>query len=81
MKRVAVPERGAEALFGNHDENLRFLEDTLKVRIRTQGPELLVEGEDAGRGDGLPGLRAARGADEGRLLGVARATCGWPPSS
>src|SRR3972149_6973323 len=36
MRRVAVPERGAEALFGNHDENLRFLEDTLKVRILSQ---------------------------------------------
>ena len=47
MRRVAVPERGAEALFGNHDENLRFLEDTLKVRILSQGSELLVEGEGA----------------------------------
>src|SRR3990172_3704248 len=47
MRRVAVPERGAEALFGNHDENLRFLEDTLKVRILSQGPELVVEGEQA----------------------------------
>ena len=44
MKRVELPERGAEALFGNHDENLRFLEDTLKVRIRTQGSELSIEG-------------------------------------
>src|SRR3972149_2845548 len=47
MRRVAVPERGAEALFGNHDETLRFLEDTLKVRILSQGPELVVEGEQA----------------------------------
>ena len=44
MKRVELPEKGAEALFGNHDENLRFLEDTLKVRIRTQGSELSIEG-------------------------------------
>ena len=44
MKRVALPEKGAEALFGNHDENLRFLEDKLKVRIRTQGTEMSVEG-------------------------------------
>jgi phosphate starvation-inducible PhoH-like protein len=44
MKRVELPERGAEALFGNHDENLRFLEDSLKVRIRTQGSELSIEG-------------------------------------
>ena len=48
MRRIAVPERGAEALFGTHDENLRFLEDTLKVRIRSHGSELIVEGQDAG---------------------------------
>ena len=45
MRRIAVPERGAEVLFGVHDENLRFLEDTLEVRIRGNGAELLVEGE------------------------------------
>ena len=44
MKRVALPEKGAEALFGNQDENLRFLEDKLKVRIKTQGSELSVDG-------------------------------------
>jgi len=44
MKRVELPEKGAEALFGNHDENLRFLEDRLKVRIRTQGSELSIDG-------------------------------------
>jgi phosphate starvation-inducible PhoH-like protein len=48
MRRVAVPERGAEALFGTHDENLRFLEDTLKVRIKSHGSELIVEGEAGG---------------------------------
>jgi phosphate starvation-inducible protein PhoH len=47
MRRVAVPERGAEALFGTHDENLRFLEDTLKVRIKSHGSELIVEGDEA----------------------------------
>jgi phosphate starvation-inducible PhoH-like protein len=48
MRRVSVPERGAEALFGTHDENLRFLEEQLKVRIKTHGAELLVEGEPEG---------------------------------
>jgi phosphate starvation-inducible PhoH-like protein len=48
MRRVAVPERGAEALFGTHDENLRFLEEAFKVRIKSQGAELLVEGEEKG---------------------------------
>jgi len=48
MRRVGVPERGVETLFGNHDENLRFLESSLGVRIRSQGSELLVEGSERG---------------------------------
>jgi phosphate starvation-inducible PhoH-like protein len=48
MKTISVPERGVEALFGTHDENLRFLEDTLKVRIKSKGSELLVEGDEGG---------------------------------
>ena len=44
MRRVTVPERGAEALFGTHDENLRFLEEQLKVRIKSAGAELLEIG-------------------------------------
>jgi phosphate starvation-inducible PhoH-like protein len=46
MRRVAVPERGADALFGTHDENLRFLEANLGVRIKNQGPDLMVEGSE-----------------------------------
>jgi phosphate starvation-inducible PhoH-like protein len=45
---VTVPEKGAEALYGTHDENLRFLETALKVRIRNSGSELIVEGEPSG---------------------------------
>jgi phosphate starvation-inducible protein PhoH and related proteins len=37
-----------ETLFGNQDENLRFLEDALKVRIKSQGADLVVEGEESG---------------------------------
>jgi len=48
MTRVSVPERGVETLFGIHDENLRFLESTFKVRIKTQGNELMVEGDEQG---------------------------------
>jgi phosphate starvation-inducible PhoH-like protein len=50
MRRVALPEKGAETLFGTHDENLRFLEDRLKVRIKTHGTELLVEGGEGAEG-------------------------------
>ena len=47
MRKVAVPEAGISTLFGAYDDNLRQLESLLNVRIRTQGHELMVEG-DAG---------------------------------
>jgi phosphate starvation-inducible PhoH-like protein len=50
MRRVAVPERGADALFGTHDENLRFLESSLGVRIKNQGSDIVVEGSEQGEG-------------------------------
>src|SRR5512139_1541077 len=48
MTRVSVPDKGQETLFGNQDENLRFLEDTFKVRIKSQGSDLLIEGDERG---------------------------------
>ena len=45
MKRMTVPEEGIETLFGSYDENLKHLESLFNVRIRTQGHELLVDGE------------------------------------
>ena len=48
MKRITVPEEGIETLFGSYDENLKHLESVFNVRIRTQGHDLLVEGESAG---------------------------------
>ena len=45
MKRISVPEEGIETLFGSYDENLKHLEALFNVRIRTQGHDLLVEGE------------------------------------
>jgi phosphate starvation-inducible PhoH-like protein len=47
MKRITVPEEGIETLFGSYDENLKHLESLFNVRIRTQGHDLLVEGETA----------------------------------
>jgi phosphate starvation-inducible protein PhoH and related proteins len=44
MRKIAVPGEGIETLFGSYDENLRFLESLLNVSIRTQGQDLLVEG-------------------------------------
>jgi phosphate starvation-inducible PhoH-like protein len=48
VKRITVPEEGIETLFGSYDENLKHLESIFNVRIRTQGHDLLVEGESAG---------------------------------
>jgi len=45
MKRITVPEEGIETLFGSYDENLKHLEARFNVRIKTQGHDLLVEGE------------------------------------
>jgi phosphate starvation-inducible PhoH-like protein len=47
MRKIAVPDEGAEALFGTYDENLKHLESIFNVRIRTSGSELMVEGESA----------------------------------
>src|SRR6266566_2691702 len=44
MKKITVPEEGIETLFGSYDENLKHLEALFNVRIRTQGHDLLVEG-------------------------------------
>jgi phosphate starvation-inducible PhoH-like protein len=40
-----VPEAGVSTVFGAYDDNLRHLESLLNVRIRTQGHELLVDGD------------------------------------
>ena len=45
MRKIAVPEAAAATLFGSYDDNLRRLESLLNVRIRSQGHDLLVEGD------------------------------------
>ena len=45
MRKITVPDEGAESLFGTHDENLKHLEGLFSVRIRTNGHELMIEGE------------------------------------
>src|SRR5947199_1551945 len=47
MKRISVPEEGIETLFGSYDENLKHLESLFHVKIRTQGHELLVDGDSS----------------------------------
>jgi phosphate starvation-inducible PhoH-like protein len=47
MRKITVPDEGVESLFGTYDENLKHLEALFTVRIRTNGHELIVEGEAA----------------------------------
>ena len=42
---LTVDEHGAQTLFGNHDENLRLLEDEFKVKISSRGGEIFVQGK------------------------------------
>ncbi len=48
MRRITVPEEGIETLFGAYDENLKHFESLFNVKIRTQGHDLLVEGDGPG---------------------------------
>jgi phosphate starvation-inducible PhoH-like protein len=47
-RRIAIPDEGVEALFGRFDENLRFIESIARVRLATDGHDLLVSGNDDG---------------------------------
>lgn len=45
MKKVALPPRGVETLFGVHDQNIKYLESLLDVRVDARGQELIVTGD------------------------------------
>jgi phosphate starvation-inducible PhoH-like protein len=45
MRRIAMPDEGIETLFGSRDENLRSLETSLGVRLKTSGHNIVVEGQ------------------------------------
>ena len=53
MRKIQIPDEGAESLFGTYDENLKQLESQFGVRTRTAGSELIVEGDpaDVGRAE------------------------------
>ena len=42
---LTIDDKGAHTLFGNHDENLRMLEDEFDVQISSRGNEIFVNGE------------------------------------
>ena len=44
-KKIELPPRGLNTLFGVQDQNLKLLESLLELRISARGNELTVEGE------------------------------------
>ena len=42
---LRLDDEGTHTLFGNHDENLRMLEDAFDVKISARGRELFVQGK------------------------------------
>jgi phosphate starvation-inducible PhoH-like protein len=44
-RKITVPEEGMENLFGPLDENLKNIESLFSVTLRTNGNEVLVDGE------------------------------------
>jgi phosphate starvation-inducible PhoH-like protein len=45
LKKIELPPRGLETLFGIHDQNIKYLESLLDVRINARGQDLTVDGD------------------------------------
>ena len=45
MKKIELPPRGIETLFGVHDQNIKYLESLLDVRVDARGQDLTVDGD------------------------------------
>ncbi len=44
MKKIVLPEKGAEILFDSQDENVHLLENLFDVRISARGEHISIEG-------------------------------------
>ncbi|MBA3805332.1 MAG: PhoH family protein [Acidobacteria bacterium] len=45
MKKIELPPRGIETLFGVHDQNIKYLETLLDVRVNARGQDLSIDGD------------------------------------
>ena len=45
MKQIELPPRGLETLFGVHDQNIKYLETLLDVRIDARGQDVNIDGD------------------------------------
>ncbi len=67
MARITLPEEGVETLFGTYDENLKHVEAQFRVRLRTQGHDVIVDGPPAEVSQGRSALHSARRARAGGI--------------
>ena len=47
MKKIELPPRGLETLFGVHDQNIKYLESLLDVRVDARGQDVSIDGDPA----------------------------------
>ena len=47
MKKIELPPRAIETLFGVHDQNIKYLESLLDVRVDARGQDLTLDGDPA----------------------------------
>jgi phosphate starvation-inducible protein PhoH len=47
LKKIELPPRAVETLFGVHDQNIKYLESLLDVRIDARGQDLTLDGDPA----------------------------------
>lgn len=45
MKKIELPPRGLETLFGVHDQNIKYLESLLDIRINARGQDVSIDGD------------------------------------
>jgi phosphate starvation-inducible protein PhoH and related proteins len=45
LKKIELPPRAIETLFGVHDQNIKYLESLLDVRLDARGQDLTVDGD------------------------------------
>jgi phosphate starvation-inducible PhoH-like protein len=47
LKKIELPPKGLETLFGVHDQNIKYLESLLDVRINARGQDVSIDGDPA----------------------------------
>ncbi len=46
LKKIVLPQEAIKSLFGPYDENIKYLESLIAVRVNLRGNELNIEGEE-----------------------------------